>query len=297
MTSLLRSELLRLVSRPLLRVAVLATVAGIAIGGLVAFATTDYILESEYQAEVAADAQTCLTEGVEPPQGGPRLTDPEFCNAWAVAGVDDPRLHLEQAHGHLAAAIAPLVVIGWLIGATSVGADWQGRAMTTLLTFEPRRLRVFAVKLLVASVVVFVLTVLALVIWLGALMPSLVAHGAEETITSAWWTEQAWTVLRGGGLVVGSVIMAIALAFLGRSTAFALGVGFAYVVVAENVLASGLPGWRRWLVIGNAIVFANGRDTPEISDRTVLEAGLLLTVIPIVLMIGAYIAFRRQEVA
>src|SRR2546425_651918 len=92
---------------------------------------------------------------------------------------------------------------------------------------------------------------------LTRILPPL-GQGGAEAITGSWYGEQIQAVLRAGVLAVFGMALGFSLAFVGRSTAFALGVGFAYVVVAENVIASGLPGWRRWLLLGNAIVFAEG---------------------------------------
>ncbi len=297
MIALLNSELRRLLSRPLFRLAALAMLAGVLVGGLITFASTSSMSESSYQSKISAEMQRCVARGVVPPQGGPRQNSPEFCRRWAREGISDPRLHLAKAHDRLEYAVAPLVIFGWLIGASSVGGEWQSRGMTSLLTYESRRMRVFLAKLLASGWLVFGGAVLAMVAWLGAILPSLYAHGGAEAITGSWYGEQIQAVLRAGVLAVFGMALAFSLAFVGRSTAFALGVGFAYVVVAENVIASGLPGWRRWLLLGNAIVFAEGKDNaPPIDHRTVLQAAIFLGVVALTLVVGAYGAFRQQEV-
>ena len=51
-----------------------------------------------------------------------------------------------------------VVLLGVLLGATLAGADWTAGTMGTLLTWEPRRVRVHLVRVLVTVVVVLVFT-------------------------------------------------------------------------------------------------------------------------------------------
>ena len=91
-----------------------------------------------------------------------------------------------------------LIVIGVVIGASSVGADWQSGSMATLLTWDPRRIRVLLVRVAVVAVVVLVLalalqTVLSLMLAAGAALRGV-------TITPpGFWADVAQVILRIGG--------------------------------------------------------------------------------------------------
>src|SRR6266540_1619543 len=66
---------------------------------------------------------------------------------------------------------------------------------------------------------------------------------------------------RGTALTMLAAALGFSIATLGRNTAAALGAGFAYIIVFENVLGGFLERWRRWLrwlLLGNAIVFLSG---------------------------------------
>jgi hypothetical protein len=87
-------------------------------------------------------------------------------------------------------------------------------------------------------------------------------------------------------------------ASIGRNTAAALGIGFAYFLVIENVVGSFLEDFRRWLILGNAIVLVSGEDSGgEVIGRSVVVAALYLTAVGIGLLAVATAVFRRRDVA
>jgi len=53
-----------------------------------------------------------------------------------------------------------LVSVGWMLGASAIGADWHAGHLTTILTWEPRRGRVLFAKIAAALTGVFVLSLL-----------------------------------------------------------------------------------------------------------------------------------------
>ena len=90
-----------------------------------------------------------------------------------------------------------------------------------------------------------------------------------------------------------------AIATIGRNTAIALGVGFGYIVILENILGSSLERWRQWLVLGNVIVLVSGNDEGggDIPGRTVVEAAVFLTVVTIAMLAVAAGTFRARDLA
>ena len=66
----------------------------------------------------------------------------------------------------------------------------------------------------------------------------------------------------------------------------------------ENILGSSFERWRRWLLLGNVIVFVSGDDNgSDIPGRTVIGAGVLLAVVAVVLLLAAGGTFRSRDVA
>ncbi len=92
--------------------------------------------------------------------------------------------------------------------------------------------------------------------------------------------------------------MGFAIATIGRNTAVALGVGFGYIVILENILGSSLERWRRWLLLGNVIVLVSGNNNGgDIPGRTVVGAGVFLTVVAVTLLAAAAGTFRQRDLA
>jgi hypothetical protein len=91
--------------------------------------------------------------------------------------------------------------------------------------------------------------------------------------------------------------MGLALAMVARNTAAALGVGFGYLIVFEQVLAALRPGWRPWLLITNIGVVVSGDPTVlDVANRTVVEAALILTAYAGILLLTAGLLFRVRDV-
>ena len=309
MIALAAGELQRVLSRRMVRVLALLAVAGIALAGILTFLNTEHVSEPEMvarrQAAEAAVA-TCQSapgpinvDGREipdpPPPGSPSRK--EFC-AFAAGRVDDPRFELRSLKGILQGTTAPLVVVAWLIGASVIGSDWQSRTITTLLTWEPRRARVLLTKAGACIVVASVFALLAQGLLSAALLPSAYLHGTTAGAGGDWFVSVLGVLLRGTGLVAIAAAVGFSVASIGRNTAAALGIGFAYFLVIENVVGSFLEDFRRWLILGNAIVLVSGEDSGgEVFGRSVVAAALYLTAVGVGLLAAATLAFRRRDVA
>ncbi len=188
--------------------------------------------------------------------------------------------------------------MAWLIGASVIGSDWQSRTITTLLTWEPRRARVLLAKAFACIVVASVFAVLAQALLSAALLPAALAHGTTEGTGGDWLRSVFGVLFRGSGLVAIAAAVGFSVASIGRNTAAALGIGFAYFLVIENVVGSFLEDFRRWLVLGNAIVLVSGENSGgEVFGRSVLAAGAYLTAVAITLLAAATLVFRRRDVA
>lgn len=332
MSALFAGELRRVMARRLVR-AVFALVAlGIVVGGAVVFVKTQYLSESAYQARVKAAQANLATLGNAPPgvpicttgssgaggssrvgvaggagsaggtgsAGQPVVLTPGSGGAPCISvEVHDPRFHLTSLKGVYEGVTAPLVLLAILIGASVIGAEWPSRTITTILTWEPRRLRVFAAKQLCALVVCLALAVAGLLVLGLALLPSALLHGTTSGTTSAWWQTLSGIAGRSVATVAIGTVVGFAIASIGRNTAAALGILFAYVVVIERVVATFVHGLGQWLIAGNAIVFVSGNPADLSGDhsRSVLAAGLYLAAIAVGMYIIAAVVFERRDVA
>ena len=310
MIGLAAGELRRVLARRMLRVLALLAVAGIALAGVLTFLNTEHVTRAELAArrqQAAARVAACETggdiPGVDgrpfggdlPPPGSPARK--EFCG-FAAGQVDDPRFRLTSLKGVLQGTTAPLVVVAWLIGASVIGSDWQSRTITTVLTWEPRRARVLLTKAFSCVVVASVFALLTQGLLSAALLPAAHLHGTTAGADGDWFLSVLGVLLRGTGLVAIAAAVGFSVASIGRNTAAALGIGFAYFLVIENVVGSFLEDFRRWLILGNAIVLVSGRDSGgDVFGRSVLVAALYLTAVGIGLLAVATLVFRRRDVA
>ncbi|MDP9295283.1 MAG: ABC transporter permease [Actinomycetota bacterium] len=189
-----------------------------------------------------------------------------------------------------------LVVFGLVIGASSVGADWQTGSMATLLTWEPRRTRVFFARLLVVIVTVLLLAV-ALETLLALLF--LLVANTRGTTAFAGGVGRAATgaILRVGAMAsVGSVLGAC-IAMLGRSSTAALGAVFVYLAVVENLLRGLYPGITKWTFAVNAVVFVDGKPATLFNQiLTFGRAVAMLVGYAGIVIVAGLTSFRTRDV-
>ena len=108
----------------------------------------------------------------------------------------------------------------------------------------------------------------------------------------------AWVVARAALLTSLAATLAIALATLGRNTAFALAVVFAWMVVIENLIRGLRPGWAAYLWgenIGTVVPWQQMRGVNFVRSP-LLALGTILLYTMVLLGI-ATLGFARRDVA
>ena len=189
----------------------------------------------------------------------------------------DKRFHVTQLADVLQHVSAFAAIIAWLLGSSLIGAEWRTGSMATLLTWEPRRIRVTMAKAFAAVVAAFLIVMLLQGLLVGALYPAARFRGSTAGATHEFWRSLSYLGLRSGGLAAGAALIAFAVASLGRSTAAALGAGFGYLALVEGALLGALvPSSRPWLIVRNAVVFITDRRAFDVPGRSPEQAGLLL---------------------
>lgn len=190
------------------------------------------------------------------------------------------------------------IVIAWVIGASFIGAEWQKGTITTLLTWEPRRARVIAAKVVACALVVAGIS-LALQAFLALVLLPAGLDGTMEGTDSEWFREAVGIWLRAGAGAAIFGALACAIAEVGRSTAAALGAGFAYFSIAEAFIRAWRPRWVPWLLGDNIVVFITGAGEDaavELAGHSTLEAGVILLVYAGIAFGGAMVLFRSRDV-
>jgi hypothetical protein len=256
MTALLASEVRRLTSRRLFRV-----LAGLAVLGIAA----------------AAVIVAVRSTGEVTPIGGQRF-------------------HLTLLAATLEGISPILIIASWLLGASFIGADWHSGSLATLMIWEPRRIRVAVAKLVACLGVTFVFAMAVQALLGGALWLVAALRGTTLGVDTTWVQGTVGIALRVSALCAVGGSIGFALASVARNTAAALGAGFGYTVIVENLVRGLRPQWQRWLIGDNAVVFITGQSADASFHRTVLLAGMFLAMCAALALIVAMSVFRARDV-
>lgn len=204
-------------------------------------------------------------------------------------------------------------MLGFVIGATFVGAEWSTRSIVALLFWEPRRLRVVGVKTGAAALAGAALGLLGQLLWLAVAQVLARTRGTSTDVPAGFWADVAGQAGRGLLLAVIGTLLGFGLANLVRNTGAALGVGFVYFAVAESALRPLIPRSPPYLITESALALVeNGGTSLFVAGPTVDEAtgsftdfteivvsnlrgGLTLTAYLVVLLAVGTWLFRRRD--
>jgi hypothetical protein len=185
-----------------------------------------------------------------------------------------------------------------VIGASSVGADWQQGTMGTLLTWEPRRVRVFAVRVVTIALVVAVLSLaLQALLALGIAFVA-ATRGSVRGTDGAWVADVVATAGRIAAVSALTAVVGAAIAGIGRHTAAAMGAVFVYLAVVESLLRGLIPDWIPNMLSTAMVILIDGRAQDAGSGEIVtveraLVTGLLYAGVLLAVAIGM---FRARDV-
>jgi ABC-2 type transport system permease protein len=261
---LLTSEFLRFRSRRLVVVvlagALLATAIGLVIAAVDSTAPTDAVVAAA-RARAREEVAKCLVADFGDGNLGMPIED--FCRE----NFSDPTQYMPS---HLALVDLPAVlegassitsILGLVIGASFVAASWQTGTISTIFTWEPRRLRWFAVRVLTLIAGVLVMTALIVAFLSVGLALAAMLRGSTVGVGAEWWTDTLTTSLRVSVTAALSAVIGGAVAAIGRHTAAALGVVFVWTAVLEGLVRGLRPLWTPWLLGDNLVSFTAWQTT------------------------------------
>lgn len=266
---LFRIEVRRALHRRITWVLVGLALAGVVVAGVLAFT-----------ASRGVDPVRARAEGQE---------SPAVMAQWWVAGTGDGLL--------LVAAF--LLAMGGLVGGASVvGAEWRAGTVTTLLTWEPRRVRLHAARLAACAVLATVISFALQALFLASFVPAVVAHGTTAGTDGAWWASLVAAMARVSLLTGLAAVVGASLAGLGRNTTAALVAGWGWMAVGENLVRSFLPDLRPFLVGENTGVLLTWAQLDGAGfSRAPAVAALTLAAYGVALAAAGAARFHRQDVA
>jgi ABC-type transport system involved in multi-copper enzyme maturation permease subunit len=261
--ALLRSEALRIRSRRLVWVLVMLALVGIGLSGLITAVKSHPV-----------------------PSGA--LVHSGFAAEYQLSSLPDT----------LRGTAFLLIVLGLVIGASSVGADWQAGSMATLITWEPRRVRVFLARAVAVGLTVFVLVVGLQLVLSGVLWVVAVTRGSTSGADGVWLHHAAGLILRVGVMGVVGAMLGIAISMIGRGTAAALGAIFVYLALLETLFRSIVPKLTPYLFATNTVVFVDGHAGSPATATVITMTRATTTVLAYAaaLLVIALVWFRVRDV-
>ena len=207
-------------------------------------------------------------------------------------------LHESSGDSFLGVAAFFLLIGAVVGGASMIGAEWRAGTFVTLLTWEPNRRRVAVAKLVACGLVAAAVALALLVLFTTAFLPATLGPGTTDGMDADWWRSVAGGIVRIACLTGLVATFAASVAMLGRSTAAALGVAFAYLLIFENLLRAWKPWVGRFLVGENGAIFVSGADLDgETFSRSTTTAGLTLVGYVAVTAVIAVATFWRRDLS
>ncbi|MFR9775936.1 ABC transporter permease subunit [Micromonospora sp. MS34] len=210
--------------------------------------------------------------------------------------------------------IAFLVLFGFLVGASYIGADLNSGGVVNLLLWRPRRWAVLGAKLGTLLGALLGLSALASAAYMGVFWLIGQAAGFPGGMDGEFWASLGATYGRGLGLVLLAGALGFAIATLGRHTAAALGTVAAYLVVWElgarlvlDIVEAAQP--ERWMLSSYVAAWLSGE--VRFWDRFACDAGsgfcdgtyaigwpaglAVLLTLAVGLVAAAFTTFRRRD--
>ncbi|MCP3856520.1 MAG: hypothetical protein GY698_17545 [Actinomycetia bacterium] len=167
-----------------------------------------------------------------------------------------------------------LPVMGFVIGASYIGADLKTGMIEQLLTWEPRRLRLLGARTVASIAGVAVIAVALGVLWVACAYGLAATAGTTDGATGELWANIATMTLRAGLAAGLFAVFGLAITLLVNSSVGSI-VGFViYWFIIENIVISVfVPKIAVYLPVTNASSFGSGNDVQRISGNAFSEDG------------------------
>ncbi len=214
---------------------------------------------------------------------------PAVMTGWWSPGTGD---------GVLAVAAIFLAVGGLIGGSVVVGGEWKAGTVGTVLTWEPRRLRLHAARLGACGILAWLLAFALQAVFLAAFLPAVIAHGSTAGAGGAWALALIGAMARVAAVAALAAVLGGAVATAGRGTAGALVVVGGWLAVAEPLLRAWRPAVGRHLLGENATIVLTwaGLDGVTWSRPPALALAVLFAyVLSAAVVAGVW--FGRRDVA
>jgi hypothetical protein len=251
---LLSAELLRAASRRVIRLLVVGVIAGVVIGvGIGTLNSHKGSDQSVFESQMASCLRGDYVAADHVPK--PYATLEEYCaDTVRMENFDSDEMKWADVHEILEGMGSIVILLGAFLGATLGGADWTAGTMGTLLTWEPRRVRVLLVRTAVATVAAFAMAIFAQAFFALTFRIGVAVAGTTAGSPAGLLGDTAGLALRVAAVAALTAIVAHAIATFGRSTVSAVGILFGYLVLVEGFLSNLWTDLQPRLLVRAAVV-------------------------------------------
>ena len=191
-----------------------------------------------------------------------------------------------------------LVIGAAICGASVAGAEWRAGTVTTMLTWEPSRLRLHAARTASAGILAFVIGFALQVAFLTSALPAALLNGSTEGTDTAWWIALAAAVTRISLVTTLVAVLAVSVATIGRNTSAALVAMAAWALVIERSVVALRPGLARFMIgenVATVVPWNPLSDVESARPPAIALASLVAYLAVIVAIATAF--FARRDIA
>ena len=258
----------------------------------------------EWIADCRADEAAAKEQYPEADWGCDQMSAPQL-EDWGIAEQELSR-NLEPAVGDVSLL---LVAFAFLLGVGFVAAEISTGAIGNWLTFEPRRVRVYASKVGAAALGIIPLTLGLIALFVAGAYAIFAFFGTLGDMTGEVWGGVAEVAARTLALTAVVAAIGVGLGALLKHTAAALGLFAGYAIVVEGILASQLPAISPYLLVVNLTAVIKGKgeywvmecsadgSCEGVTHTVSLAHGVTVVgLLAVVVIVVAGLVFRRRDV-
>jgi hypothetical protein len=262
-------EMRRALHRPVVRVLIVLALLACVAAGIIAF--TSSAGKTIYELHARGE------------------THPAVMRDWWIAGAAD---------GAIVISFFFLVLGGFFGGASVAGAEWRAGTVATVLTWEPRRVRMHLSRTAACAILAAFISFALQAVFLAAFLPAVLAHGSTAGADGAWWVSLLVAMMRASLLTAIAATLGVALATLGRNTSFAVITVFLWVAVIEGLIRGLKPGLAHYLWGENIATVMPWTQLENVQFRRgPLLALFTVLLYAAVITAAATLTFRRRDIA